>query len=263
LPTLDRVQRRLRQLANTGQVRGWRYATTRQGSGPLYYKLTLDAYRILHGHDAVLPTKRFLQELSIARHHHTRSLADFLVHTLIAADRLRIQIIDFHPENTLRITAGDHALSPDASFSLLFPNGFRFTYFVELDNSTEPIRSIERLNSWQQKLHLYHQHAIDNRDRFKLLVVTTKNSSRLSHILDLAAQLNPNRKYSLVSGIALPEYLAESEPLSSACFRDERNMRMPLLRSSTSFYDPTREQQSLSRRKFSASAAVVVPLLGN
>ncbi len=229
-PTIDRVQRRLRQLADAGQVRGWRYATTEQGSGPLYYKLTHDAYRILHGHDATLPTKRFLHELAIARHHHTRSLADFLVHTLVAADHFRIQITDFHSENTLRIAAGDRVLFPDASFSLLLPNGFRFTYHVELDNSTEPIRSIERLDSWQHKLHLYHQHAINSRDRFKLLVVTTKNSSRLSHILDLAAQLNPNPSYSLVCGVALPEYLATSQPLSTACFRDERNMRMPLLR---------------------------------
>ncbi len=229
-PTLNRVQRRFRQLADAGQARSWRYATTGQGSGPLYYKLTLDAYRILHGQDATLPTKRFLQELPIGRHHHTRSLADFLVHTMIAADRLRIQITDFHPENTLRIAVGDHALFPDTSFSLSLPNGCRFTYHIELDNSTEPIRSIERLDSWQQKLHLYHQHAIDNRDRFKLLVVTTKNSSRLSHILDLAAQLNPNPSYSLVSGVALPEYLAAAEPLSSACFCNERNMRMPLLR---------------------------------
>jgi len=251
-PTLNRVRRRLQSLAGVGQVRGWRYATTGQGSGPLYYKLTLDAYRILHGHDATLPTKRFLQELSIARHHHTRSLADFLVHTLIAADRLRIQITDFHPENALRITAGDRSLFPDASFSLLLPNGFRFTYFVELDNSTEPIRSIERLDSWQQKLHLYYQHAIDNRDRFKLLVVTTKNSSRLSHILDLAYQLNPNPKYSLVSGVALPEYLATSQPLSSACFHDERNMRMPLLRIVAS---PNEQKLKLRPEQLAVAAA--------
>ena len=198
-------------------------------------KLTHDAYRILHGHDATLPTKRFLHELAIARHHHTRSLADFLVHSLVAADRFRIQITDFHSENTLRIAAGDRVLFPDASFSLLLPNGFRFTYHVELDNSTEPIRSIERLDSWQHKLHLYHQHAINSRDRFKLLVVTTKNSSRLSHILDLAAQLNPNPSYSLVCGVALPEYLATSEPLSTACFRDERNMRIPLFRTTNMF----------------------------
>ncbi len=138
-PTLNRVQRRLQQLADAGEVRSWRYATTGQGSGPLYYKLTLDAYRILHGQDATLPTKRFLQELPIGRHHHTRSLADFLVHTLVAADRLRIQITDFHPENTLRIPVSDHCLVPDASFSLLFPNGYRFTYFVELDVVREAI----------------------------------------------------------------------------------------------------------------------------
>ena len=183
-----------------------------------------------HGHEATLPTKRFLRELPIGRHHHTRSLADFLVHTLIAADRLGMQIIGFHPENTLRIAAGDHGLFPDASFSLLLPSGSLFRYHVELDNSTEPIRSIERLDAWQQKLHLYHQHAIDTRDRFKLLVVTTKNSSRLSHILDLARQLNPNRNYSLACGVALPEYLVESKPLSSACFHDERNSKIPLLR---------------------------------
>ena len=41
----------------------------------------------------------------------------------------------------------------------------RFTYHVELDNSTETIRTIERLDSWQQKLHRYHQYAIDCRDR--------------------------------------------------------------------------------------------------
>jgi len=174
------------------------------------------------------------------------------VHSLIAADRLRIAITDFHPENTLRIPVGDHALFPDASFSLLLPNGFRFTYHVELYYSTEPIRSIERLDSWQQKLHLYHQHAIDSRDRFKLLVVTTKNSSRLSHILDLAHQLNPNPKYSLVSGVALPDYLAEAVPLSSTYFHDERNMRLPLLRI---VGGPNEQKPKLRREQIAVAAA--------
>ncbi len=245
-PTLDRVQRRLRQLAEADQVRGWRYATTGQGSGPLYYKLTHDAYRILHGHQATLPTKRFLRQLAIGRHHHSCSLAAFVVQTLIAAHRLGIELIDFQPENTLRIPIDDHALFPDASFSLLLPNGFRFGYYVELENSTEPIRSIERLDSWQQKLHSYYQHAIDTRDRFKLLIVTTKNSSRLSHILDLARQLNPNPSYSLACGVTLPDYLATSQPLSNDCFRDERNQPTPLLRSTASFPDAIREQQDVT-----------------
>ena len=230
LPTLHRSQARLRQLAAAGQLRPWRYATTGPGGGALYHKLTLESYKLLYGHDATLPTKRFLHEVAISRHHHTRSLADFVVHTATAAHRRGIDLVDFQPENTLRINVGNHALYPDASFNLRLPTGTDFTYRVELDNSTEPVRSSERLDSWQQKLRLYYQHALDSPDRFKLIVVTTKQSSRLSHILELASQLNPNPEYSLVCGVMLDNYLDTPDALFAPCIRDQRNQRVPLLR---------------------------------
>jgi hypothetical protein len=228
-PTEEKAQRRLRSLRDAGLVRGWRYATTEDGSGPLYYKPTLESYRSVYGDHAVVPTKRFLQEIAIGRHQHTRSISDFIVHTTVSADDCGIAVTDFHPENTERITVDGSTLFPDARFSLQTSRE-TFCYRLEMDGSTESVNSTTSLHAWRRKLELYYQHAALNHNRYKLLVVTIKNSTRLPHILELAAQLNPNRAYSLVYGITLDDYLVENDPLSAPCFLNERCERIPLLR---------------------------------
>lgn len=242
--TRYRVQVRLRELKNAGLLNAWRYATTDGSCGELYYKLTVESYRLIHGPDAQPPTKRFLSEVSLARQHHTRSLADFTVHTAVCAHRSGMQILDFSPENTLRISVCGRLLFPDQSFSLRLASDNCHIYRVELDNSTEPVNS-NRLDSWEQKLRGYYQESRASSQRTKLLIVNTKNGSRLSHILRLAARLNPDPAYSMVYGVFLSEYLAEPDALFAPCFRDERNVRIPLLRAFAGFCEtrlPTMQQ---------------------
>src|SRR4051812_36247952 len=84
--TERRVQERLATLCAAGRVRRWPYATA--GRGALgYYTLSPLGYRLLHGHDAVLPRSHAFAPVGVARQAHTHSLADVLVHALVAAHR--------------------------------------------------------------------------------------------------------------------------------------------------------------------------------
>ena len=100
-----------------GLVRQWRYATSGPGV-PSYYTLSPESYRLLHGHDAILPGHRAFEPLSNSRQQHTHALADFIVHTAIAAHRADCTIADFHREGSLRLQVGTDFLYPDCTFRL-------------------------------------------------------------------------------------------------------------------------------------------------
>ena len=103
------VQDRLQKLHAAGWVSRWRYATTGPGGAPEYYKPTLLAYRFLHNPGASPPRKRAFGEIGVARHHHTHALSEFIVHTLVAAERRGIHMKNFYPENSLRLAVQDEA----------------------------------------------------------------------------------------------------------------------------------------------------------
>ncbi len=229
-PTLHRTRVRLGQLAASGLLHSWPYATAGQGSAPHYYKLSPETFRLVFGDKARLPSKRFLHEVKVSQHEHKRLLGDFTVHTAVAAHRRGISFVYFHPENTHRIETGDGTLFPDQAFGLHVPPATLLNYFIELDNSTEPVRSTDRLDSWQNRLRLYYQNEVSSIERSRLIIVCTKNSSRLANILDLARSLNPTPSYSMVVGVFLSDFLVESDPFSAPCFRDQHNQRVPLIR---------------------------------
>ena len=60
-----------------------------------YYKLTKSGFAVLHGECAKPPTKRYFDSISITRQHHTRCLADFLVHTLVAGHQNDVKMTGF------------------------------------------------------------------------------------------------------------------------------------------------------------------------
>src|SRR5665213_1983286 len=101
------VRERLQALGAAGWVRSGRYATTSQGAGQNYYQLSRTGYHILYGETAQPPTKRYFSPISIARQHHTRCLADFVVHTILAAHASGVTFTDYYRENTLRLTVGE------------------------------------------------------------------------------------------------------------------------------------------------------------
>ena len=186
--SLDRVRRTLKRLQAAGQVQAWRYAVVGDsgGAAPLYYKLTLDGYRTLHQDaDAVPPTKRYLSELSVARHQHQRHLTKYIVQTHVAAHRHGLRIVDSHAENTYRIETPLGPLFPDRRFTIVSPTGSRFTNCIELDNSTESLVSSTSVDSIELKIKKYLHDLAACDYAYRVQFVVTRSSRRAQHIRQL------------------------------------------------------------------------------
>lgn len=220
--TERRVRERLEQLRRVGWVCSWPYATTGNGGSPHYRKLTRNGFRLFHGSDTPLPSRRHFEEIGISHHHHTLSLADFIVQTFVAAHRLGIEVRYFARENSVRMEAAGSVLYPDCAFQLFTPTGRAFNFVVELDNGTERIRSPQDIESIERKLRGYdlHQSSIPSFDhgRFVVLFVTTRSSDRLTHILQAAARIMRNPKRTLFLGATLSAFLNHDAPLTAPLF---------------------------------------------
>lgn len=203
------------------------YATTGCGA-PLYYRLARPGFQLLHGPDAPVPTKRYFRPIGIGHQHHTHALAEFVVHTAVAAGEAGIELNEFHRENTVRLVHQGEALFPDATFRLLLADRRSLVFYVELDNSTERLQS-QTGESWERKIRLYDGVQDGSASRFRVLIVTTRSTERLDHILKLAAVLNKNPLRSLFYGVHLPDYLREIDVLHRPCFRDHRGAPVALI----------------------------------
>jgi hypothetical protein len=224
------ARERLQAFSTEGWARSSFYAIPSSGGSPKYYFLTRKGYGILYGEETPPPTKRHFSPLTISRQHHTRSLADFLVHTMCSAHRAGVRFTEFYRENTLKLTIGDDCLYPDSSFQLVGSEN-AFNFLVEIDNHTERIRSDKDTDSWERKLRLYDRLQDTAPSRFRVLVVTTRSSDRLRHILSTAASVIRNPKRCLVYGIDLPSFVAEEEPLHRNVFLDHLGRTTALIAS--------------------------------
>lgn len=236
------VRERLAALAAAGWVQAGRYATVGAGAGQNYYQLTRVGYRILYGEQAQPPTKRYFAHLSLARQHHTRALAEFIVQTIVAAQATGVTFTEFYRENTLRLAVGHESLYPDCAFQLVLPDGREFNYLVELDNHTEQIRSLKDADSWQKKARLYDDLQSSTSSRFRVLVVTTRSGPRLKAILATGAAVSHNRQRSLMLGVPLETYLASASPLHAGIFLDHQMQRVSLLTVTDAAIPFTRQQ---------------------
>jgi len=223
------ARERLAALVNAGWLQSGRYATIGAGAGQNYYQLSRVGYRILYGERAEAPTKRFFAPISLPRQHHTRCLADFIVHTIVAAHVAGAAFTDFYRENTLKLTVGEECLYPDCAFQLILPDGRAFNYLIEIDNHTEQIRSMKDADSWERKARLYDDLQSSAPNRFRVLVVTTRSGSRLKTILTLAAARSSNPQRSVLIGTPLAMYLTELTPLSAPIFLDHHLRSISLL----------------------------------
>jgi hypothetical protein len=222
-----RLRQRLLQLEDAGRVHRRPYAVADHGV-PNYYTLTPLGYRLLRGAEAPSPPKRMFDAVSLSRQHHTRSLADFLVHTVVSAHEAGIGFTNYYRENTLRLAIGEDALFPDAAFTLA-ERGASYVFYVEIDAATERIRSSKETDSWERKITLYNRLQDMSPQSFRVLAVSTRMSERPTHILEATATLVRNPQRPLVYGICLPEYLRQSDPLRAACFRDHLGNPAPLV----------------------------------
>lgn len=232
--SLDRVRKTLKRLESARQVRSWRYATTsiEGGASPLYFKLTLDGYRTLHqDEDASPPTKRYLSETSIGRHHHQQCLTQFIVKTHISAHQHGLQIENSFPENTYRIETPYGPLFPDRRFSLCLPSSERFSFCVELDNSTETLVSRSDIDSIELKMKKYLHDLAANDYGYRVLFVVTRSPQRQRHIRELTMKLQPQVIFAPFYVVQLSDYLAAKNPFLNPIFASSRTAQIGLLRS--------------------------------
>ena len=223
-----RLQDRVAILTEAGLLNRFRYAAA-EVAGQYYYTLTPESYRLLHGQDEPLPSLGIFREAGIARHNHMRMLAEFIVQTFVAAHRDNVQVESFHRENALKLTVADEHLYPDCAFTLRIPARPAFTFYVELDNSTEPLASLRERDSWVRKLQFYEKLQDASVSRFRVLGVFTKSTKRLDNLQMLACAQTHNPQRSLFYGVYLPDYLEHASPLFADMFVDHRGLRIALL----------------------------------
>ncbi|MCA9076569.1 MAG: hypothetical protein KDA93_16210 [Planctomycetaceae bacterium] len=227
------LRRRLRALKQSDLVRSWSYATANDGRSPHYHKLSRDGYRLLYGEDAHLPKRRYFEAISPGHHHHTQSLAEFLVHTIVTGHRQGIELRQYARENTLKLEADGYVLYPDAAFQLLSSDGRSFNFVVEVDNGTERVRSRQDVESIERKLRGYdrHQSQFDALDpaRYMVMFVTTRSQARLQHILDLAAMVQSNPQRTVFVGVELSTFLSCPNPFRDAVLTDHRGLKRSLI----------------------------------
>ena len=223
-----RLQDRLAQLTHAGLLRRFRYATL-LGSGQCYYTLSPESFYVIHGDDAALPGPGAFREAGIARHHHTHSLAEFIVHTLVAAHAVHAAVGEFTRENALKLTIAGDDLFPDASFTLTVPDRPPFLFYVELDNSTEVLASPRARESWLRKLRFYEELQNTSASRFRVLGIVTRSKQRMGNIAALAASVMANPQRSLFLGAYLPDVLLSDQSLTAPLFTDHRGLHVSLL----------------------------------
>jgi Replication-relaxation len=260
-----RLQERLTQLTCAGLLRRFRYADPR-ALGQYYYTLTPESFYLIHGNDAALPGPGAFRETGIARHHHTHSLAECIVHTAVAARAAQVTVADFTRENALRLSIAGDELYPDSSFTLTQPGLPPFLFYLELDNSTEPLNSPRARESWLRKLRFYEE--LQNRmpARFRVLGIATKSRQRRDNIASLAASVAANPQRSLFLGAYLPEFLGNTQPLTCPVFTDHRGLHVSLLPSLTppaaGTWAPAREVLPPEHALTMIGASAEVPMIG-
>jgi len=222
-----RLQDRLAILTRADLLRRFRYAAT-DAPGRYYYMLSPECYRMLHG-DEPLPSPGIFREVAIARQHHTHRLADCLVKTLVATRHVGLEMRDFARENALKLSVADDCLYPDSSFTLVTPDGRLFQFYVELDNSTEPVASPRERDSWLRKIQFYERLQDESPSRFRVLALVTKSPQRIRNILAMANSLARNPQRSLLYSVFLPEYLDDPMPLTVPIFTDHRDEQVSLV----------------------------------
>ena len=240
--SMSRLQTRLRLLCDAsgrpggrgaGFLQRWRYHDNNDGLSPYYYKLSRRGFHGCFGDDAQLPSKRFLDALSLNREPHTRQLADCNVHTFVSARRAGVAVRNFYPENTnvANITpqekerekgSGAEMLLPDSCFDLVSPVGNVWKVMLELDRSTESqTAAVRRGKNWEETIRKYEalHYASDN--PFRVFIFCTASRQRVDNLLELAGRVVKNPKRLLFHGIYLPDYLACPQPLQQPIFLDQ------------------------------------------
>ena len=226
------ARRRLRQLAEAGYIRAFPYALASSGRSPNYFRLTRTGWQTLHGIDVELPRRRQFEAIADAHHHHTLALSDVIVHLSVTAHRAGVELREFWRENSLQIPSSDLTLRPDCAFQLRRADGRPFHFVVELDCSTERLRTPRNVESIERKIRGYdrHQGAFDALDpqRYLVLFITTRSRDRLDHILELAKDVMENPDRTVFIGATLRDFL-NSDPFRDSVLKNHRGLQRMII----------------------------------
>jgi hypothetical protein len=232
-PDEHTLRRRLRQLAAAGFVQGFPYAVASLGRSPSYFKLARGGYRLLHGTDAALPGRRYFEPLAPAHHHHTQSLAAFLVRLFTAAHEVGMEVRRFARENSVTIETKTTRLRPDCAFQLVGLGQPPLNFVVELDNGSERVRSLMDVESIERKIRGYDEHqastAAYDPNRYVVVFVTTRSRLRLRGMLDAARNLMRKSAAAAIRGRRTGGLYCSDNPLLSACCLDALGRRISLV----------------------------------
>ena len=228
---LRTARERLQSLGDLGLLRVYRYATLYPGQPEQYYVLTREGFQTLHGPDVQPPTKGHFAELAISWQAHSRGLADFLVHLLVAADRSNVSVSGLYRENSLQLTAGDESVYPDVAFVLVTNDGQEYRFFVEIDCGTERLQSVISDRTWERKARIYNRLQDEHKDnRFRVLVVTVRaGTDRLSNILKTASAVHRDPNRTLFLGVTMFAMLSSEHAATAPIFIDHRGRPQSLV----------------------------------
>lgn len=224
------LRRRMQALAAAGWVNVYQYASTSRGVEN-YYRLTSAGFRLLNGPKTPLPSRGFFQPISLGLQEHTRALSDFIVHTRVSAHAAGVPVLSFHRENDLHLAIGNERLLPDCALQLATADDGAFNFFIELDNGTEPVCSRKERESWEQKISFYDRYQDTCPCRFRVLIVSTRNTTRHGHILQTASRIIRNPWRRIFYAVPLPTYLMTRNGVTEPCFEDHLDNKQSLISS--------------------------------
>jgi protein involved in plasmid replication-relaxation len=223
-----RVRERLQTLADSGLIRA--FPATHGVGGPVnWYKLTAEGYRTMHGAEAALPHRSRFEAIPPSRFLHTHTLAEIIVHVLVAAHRDRCTIRFFQGDGEARIEVASHTFYPDCFFQFGLA-GKQFNAYFEIDQSTESIDSsaeqsirtkLLNYEAYQDSLVVWWKGQRERVPRpYFRVVLLTRSQERANHILWLAQNCARNPDRHLVYATTQDTYLTELRALQSPLFLD-------------------------------------------
>ncbi len=226
------LRRRLRELSQANLIRSFPYAIATNGRSPNYCKLTRNGFQVLYGHNCQMPKRRYFEAIGDAHHHHTNSLAEFLVKLETSCHQAGFILQRVSRENSICLQAGAHRLFPDCTFQIATPSK-TYNFVVELDNGTERVRSNRDVESIERKIRGYDLHQANllssDQRRFVVLFVTTRSSVRLDNMMNAVRECVQNLDRTLFLGTDLASFVASTNPLHGKAWTDHHGRRRMLI----------------------------------
>lgn len=223
-----RVRERLQTLAESGLIRA--FPATHGIGGPVnWYKLTAEGYRTVHGTDAALPHRSRFDAIPPSRFQHTQTLAEVIVHSLVAAHRDRCTVPHFQGDGDAPIEVASHTFYPDCFFQFATA-GRQFNVYFEIDQSTESLDStaeqsirtkLLNYEAFQDSLLAWWKAHREQTSRpYFRAAFLTRSQDRANHLLWLSRGCARNADRHLVYAVTQDAYLAEPRALSTPLFLD-------------------------------------------